>query len=284
MSKRINVSGAVAAAAFAAISGNAGATVITLNLPLNQLLSAGQSHAGTFDLSSFLTPSKTMGHTLTNATVTAYGYSDAHFDSYNGTSYDGAQVRGVNYYQTGSYYVPGYYSWWGGSYQGYYIAYYASQTFEDVYRTDILSDTVADAMSVESGGSTSTGIVASQPATTSQYQYRNQTVQGNYYAGYTVDSNYGRTTSFGNYGALTAATALSAPDLTLANQNRLVDFTVASTTGTFHLQSVSLSANTQDFTIASVPEPTSWAMMVLGLGLTGAAFRRRKGSAAAATT
>ena len=43
----------------------------------------------------------------------------------------------------------------------------------------------------------------------------------------------------------------------------------------------SARTNNGTLTIAAVPEPTSWAMLIAGFGLTGAAMRRRRTALAA---
>jgi hypothetical protein len=65
-------------------------------------------------------------------------------------------------------------------------------------------------------------------------------------------------------------------DLTASSNSTLLSFTFQQNPAYFHLDDVSVED------VSSVPEPATWAMMILGLGAAGVTLRRRKTRVASA--
>lgn len=93
------------------------------------------------------------------------------------------------------------------------------------------------------------------------------------------DSGFGFPTSY--YGSLVAQLLLSSGGLDSLNNTGSLNFSaMASTNTNVRLSSASLSLELEALSPSAVPEPTTWAMMLLGLGAMGLTVRtnRRRAS------
>jgi hypothetical protein len=232
---------AAAVAALAIIGGSTAANATTvINLSLSDLLTNGQSYNGSFDISSLL--SKDLE--VTSATLELDGYSD-----FGATG----QVFTGSYAYAYTAYGVGYYSYscgWGSTcYAAYYYSY---PVYAPVYVTvDQVPDTLTLTSGADSAGGTDVGI--------------------------------GSPTSY--YGTLLALLNLGSDSLNNANSTGIINFTgTASTNNDVLLTGATLSLNLEqvqsDVPSEGVPEPATWAMMLVGFGAIGAALRvqRRRAS------
>ena len=99
-------------------------------------------------------------------------------------------------------------------------------------------------------------------------------VGGTYYSFWDVSRPFYR--SQGYFGSVSQAISLSDPLIAAINLNKGIAFSVNPAAGGFDGISGRLS-----FNVAVVPEPATWAMMIAGFSLIGAAVRRRNRLAAA---
>lgn len=231
---------AATAAALAVVAGgtatNASAT--TLNVSLSDLLSNGQSYNGSFDISALLNDG-TNTFEVTSATLQLSGYSNF--------GETGTVITGYYTYAYTAYGV-GYYSYscgWGSTcYASYYYAYTAYATAPYYAPVDLTVDT----LTLSSGADLSSG----------------------------SDVLTGYPQSY--YGSLVAQLVLGAGSLADANSTGMINFTgAASTNNSINLTGASLSLELEQLTsISGVPEPSTWAMMLVGFGAMGAALRRQR--------
>jgi PEP-CTERM motif len=234
---------AIAALAFMSGGTAADATSTTVDVPLSQLLANGQSYQGTFDISSLLS-NGTNSFQVTSATLQLSGYSEF---GQTDTVFTG--------YYTYAYtaYGVGYYSYscgWGSTcyapYSYSYTAYATAPTYAPV-------DGSMDTLALTSGTDSSSG----------------------------SDFAFGSPPSY--YGSLVAELLLGPASLNSANSTGIINFTgIASTNNDVILKGASLTLTLEQLVsqASSVPEPTTWAMMLVGFGAMGGALRAQRRRAA----
>lgn len=227
---------AAAVAALAFMGGTAANASTVINLPISELLSNGQSYHGTFDISSLLT-SGSNHFEATSATVQLSAYSNFG---------ETGQVFTGNYVYSYTAYGVSYYSYscgWGSTcYAAYYYSYpvYAPQY--------VAVDQGVDSLSLISGVDVSGG----------------------------SDSAIGSPASY--YGSIVAQLALGSNSLANANSTGIINFGgSASTNNNIYLSGATLSLNLEQLpSVSSVPEPSTWAMMLIGFGVAGGALRAQR--------
>ncbi len=145
------------------------------------------------------------------------------------------------YTQLAGYYIAGYYSYscgWSTCYSPYYLPYYTNVP------TYASADGYQDSLTVDLGEGFGAGANANQ---------------GGSYPNY--------------YGSIVALANLTETDLFTSNGSGLINYTVLANTNS----SVTLGSAKLTFSLekveGAVPEPTTWAMMVVGFGAVGGAMR-----------
>jgi len=282
-----SIRGAIATFAIAIAVGAPGAAGATTTLTISGdiPLQAGGFFGvqALFDLSSYLYDGSQHFH-LTNAHVSAFGTSDSKFQTNNVSA--GTQVSNYQYvasytpiYQT--YYYPcGFLnlSWCSSTVQVGQTPNYATGTKTENYHDIVKTDGSIDTMTLKVGTQSAS---VSDPfnSTATVYTPVSQS-GGSGQPSWTI--NYQRTLSSGYYGDLAVGFDLSNAALTDATSAGSILTSVFAGQGQFRLSQISLSfdvAPTPSFghsSPASVPEPASWAMLVAGFGLIGAALRTAK--------
>lgn len=230
---------AAAAAALVLVSGTtaANAQQTVIDLPVSQLLSNGGSYAGTFDISSLLHNSAG-DFQVTSATLELGGYSAF------------GETSTAPYYYTYPYtaFATGYYTykcgWDGWSYceASYEYPYTAYATVISGY---VPIDLTPDSLTLSSGGEQTT----------------------------VSDSSTGWPPSY--YGSLLAQLTLGGTQIADANSNGSISFTASAVTNT-NVQLNDASLRLDLSAISAVPEPTTWAMMIIGFGAIGLSLRRSR--------
>jgi hypothetical protein len=123
---------------------------------------------------------------------------------------------------------------------------YGSGTYYTFVPAYTAVDAVSDGLTVAVGSATATG-----------WSPRDSSYAGNY------------------YGSMVASLNLGAAELLELNTNGLLNYTAGASTNT----SITVDRATLTFHLVrldgAVPEPTTWAMLILGLGAAGGAMRRR---------
>ncbi len=270
--------GAVTMASLVMAMGAAPASAAEMiSMPLSELLSNGSVYEGVFDLSSFLNPASGPAMQVSAARLTAFGYSDSQ-QSQTAGYMTSTQIGSYTRWVAGGTYS--YRCGWSTCYQTYYYP-VTDRTYNETTIT-AYSDIVADMMSLSSGEGSGSDIVGSNGSATS-YVPAGFTQTGSNSMGYVTTYRYNQTTSGGGYyGELLAIADLTANDLALVNGDGLLRFTVGAPVGQFNLSNVSLSFEMMAVPAGGIPEPATWAMMIAGFGMAGAALRRRRDSEAAA--
>ena len=266
--------GVVAPAAHASV-------VLTEDLNLSQVLSSpGSTYSGAFSISSLLAAQGISAALISDATVTAYGFSDAAFNQSSSTQSSTALSV------SGGVVVTGYYEYtiscsaWGGCSYAYApeYGYAAYRTLLDT-TTITNTDTVQDTMSLQAGSATGTGAVSNQAPTTVTGPETFAGYAGNGTYGYDTIYTQTNTVTQGFYGALDASATLGSSDLAQLAATNLLDFTIADTVGSMNLQDVVLT-----FTATQAPttvsEPGTVALFAAGLAAAAAARRRRQAAVA----
>lgn len=234
---------AAAVAALAVVgsstAANANPTSTVVSVPLSELLLNGQSYNGSFDISSLLSNNGN-NFEVTSATLQLNGYSDF--------GQTGTVLTGYYTYAYTAYGV-GYYSYscgWGSTCYTYYTYPYTAYATAPSYAP---VDGVLDSLTLTSGTDSSTGY----------------DVAGGYPQSY--------------YGSLVAQLTLGSGSLSSANSTGTINFTgTASTNSDVNLTHANLSLTLEELVrqTSAVPEPTTWAMMLVGFGAMGAALRRQR--------
>jgi hypothetical protein len=278
-----------AALAVVAALGAGEAQAVTLVTTVDQLLqSGGGAYSGQFNVASFLS-SGSQQFAVTGGRVVAYGYSNAQYNQTTSGPTSYAYQGGYSYLTGGgySYYVQTgcYYSFWGGGgcygYSVYVQPTYASAQTYNTYQDINHTDTVVDAMLLDVGDGTGAGTVGLQATQVGQYNYVNATQTGSYYSGYTTYNNYRRDNYGGSYGNLSTVANLSTADIANVNSSGALNFSVLASVGQFTLNSAQFEFDLVDVTpqvpnLPGVPEPATWAMLILGFGAMGCILRRRR--------
>lgn len=228
--------GKAASLAVLGLAGSGAADAATIvNLPMSQVLANSQSTSASFNISNLLSPPGGPANVVTAATLSIQGYSP--YGS-TGTVYAG-------YSTSYTYYVPYTYSyscgsWWSSS-TCYATGYYPATGYTPAY-TD--ADQAVDTLGLNVGGAQQAGLTS-----------RDTSYAGNY------------------YGSAVATMVLTTSQIGQLNTSGLLNFTVTSATNTsFQLGNASLSL---ELAPPAVPEPATWAMMIAGFGVVGAAMRRQ---------
>lgn len=78
------------------------------------------------------------------------------------------------------------------------------------------------------------------------------------------------------YGPISATANLTANDLAGLNGNGVLDFAVTAMTGRFTVTDLEFQFDLRKIVPIAVPEPTTWALLILGFGGVGAQLRRRR--------
>jgi len=281
-----SIRGAVATLAIAVAigaSGTAGATT-TLTISGDIPLQVGGFFGvqALFDLSPFLTVGSQHFH-LTNAHVSASGTSDPKFV----TNIVSAGTQVSNYQYVASYtpiYQTYYYrcgafnlSWCSTTIQTGQTANYATGTKTENYHDIVETDGSIDTMMLKVGAQSGS---VSDPfnSTATAYAPSSQS-GGSDLPSWTID--YQRTLSSGYYGDMAVGFDLSNSALGAATSAGSLLTSVFASQGQFRLSQISLSFDVAPtpsigYSSTSVPEPASWAMLVAGFGLVGAALRTAK--------
>lgn len=223
----------------ASTTANANPTSTVVSVPLSELLLNGQSYNGSFDISSLLSNGGN-NFEVTSATLQLSGYSDF---GQTGTVLTGYYTYAYTAYGVGSY---SYSCGWGSTCYAYYTYPYTAYATAPSYAP---VDQVLDSLTLTSGSDLSTGF----------------------------DVAGGSPPSY--YGSLLAQLTLGSGSLQNANSTGTINFTgTASTNSDVNLTRASLSVTLEELVqqTSAVPEPTTWAMMLIGFGAIGAALRRQR--------
>lgn len=230
--------GAMAVAAVLAF-GATDAGAVTVVKPLGTFISNGGSVGGTFNIAAV------EGFRVVSATLSASGHSSA------------------NYIQTiGNYSDP------------VFVGVFNIGTPVSVYRRDrtiTRIDSVVDEIRlVTLNGSTSVAVTDHGVFSQQQHNHNemvNPTTRIEYIDHIETDAWTG---------ALAPSMSLGALDVASMNDTGMLFWGVSAPVGRFTLANVTLNYELEAIPVpASAPEPSTWAMMILGFGLAGAGLRRR---------
>lgn len=269
-----NVARATTAAALLLMAGQAEAATIVVSV--EQLLSGGGAGvAGQFNIASLLTDADGGRYRAKSGSVVAFGYSDAVSSSVQPGTYGSPTLTSSQYtagyeysYRCGS-------SFWGGS--RWCWAYSPPRTTNnyDQERVTAHVDEVLDSMALTAGSVAASGSVGMTSGPVGERSYVSQTYS---YAYQTTNifTNYERFQNTGFFGELSATATLGAADLSALNTSGLLDYTVTASNGQFQLRNLALNLELEQIIVDAVPEPQTWATLVLGFGAAGAAVRRSR--------
>lgn len=154
------------------------------------------------------------------------------------------------------------------SYNNWYFDNYYTNSSTNIYSTPAQSATVAVGGNTATAAAPSTITNVPNGSSSSKYWRRGG-------GGYNIDTTYlyDNTTTIG--GSFNATLALDPTALGVLNNTGLIGFGLQ-TVGNVTLNRVAFTGN---YTLAPVPEPETYAMLLAGLGLLGFTARRRKQSA-----
>lgn len=253
------------------------AGAITIVTTLNPAVQVGAPYAGQFDLSAYLTQGGD-SYEITGAKITATGFSAPQVSVTQGAisdpqfvsqvqrvvvpAHDETQVVCNPFCFPQTVHVP---------------ATFATDTFYNEFQDINVTDATSDVMRVDVGQGVGVGGVATHIFQVGGYLPVGGAfvIGGDQATGLQFATLQQRTITNENYGALSAVGVLTASDLLTLNGSGLLDFTVDAPVGQFGLQSVQV-----DFDLlklpSGVPEPSAWALMIVGLGGVGGALRRRR--------
>jgi hypothetical protein len=149
---------------------------------------------------------------------------------------------------------------------------YSSRYFSDQY-----TSAGPSTLELLAGSSSSTATDSSYVSYTNYFPnyfgtllYNGPYQPAEYLVVYGANAVYDSASYTGYQGAINLTDTLLPADIHTLNSTGELGFNALATQGALSLQSVSL-----DFTLSAVPEPATWAMMLLGLFGLGAVLRRR---------
>lgn len=262
------------AVAFALSAGEASAITLFQNVGGPALVSGGATRTGAFDLSGYLSGGT---YKIANAKVTAIGFSNPDVVQTT-TSYSEPELVSITPRKIADGYWQSYdcglfgckYRW----VDPVFVDDFVWQKFHDTRYMDVVLDTlridVGEAAGLDSVGqyAFSIGDYFDEPAIHS----------GTEQHGYTTVHPYRRSITNIWAGEVSAEALLTLNDLAALNSTGQLNFDLDATVGNVFVQQVKL-----DFDLVSaVPEPATWAMMLVGFFGVGSALRarRRQGLAA----
>lgn len=273
------VTGAAAFGASAIVAGAAHAAIVTITdtISIGALESAGGGTlSGTFNINGLVAAGLNEPYNILSATMTGFGFSDINYSAPVAANYTGYQYNGVYTY---TYYVnvPYTYSYscgWGATCYGtsFYSQQQSNTSTNFLQSHDVLHiDNVADQLTISAAGTSATGTASTSYSATGGYGSESLTsvLAGIGYFYYDRQ----RDVYSAQYGETDATTALGAGALSALSSTGLLDYTVSVPTGQVTVNSVQLSVTYDN---APIPEPTSAAAFVAGIGGLAAWGRRRK--------
>ncbi|WP_296595142.1 PEPxxWA-CTERM sorting domain-containing protein [Phenylobacterium sp.] len=270
--------GSLAAAAVLALAATP-AQAVSLVQAVSANLTTGGAYNGQFDISSYLSSGGDL-YRVTGAKLIAKGSSSLSYavtvGDYGPPSQYDSQQRLITpsqpIYQTFCNFF--------GCYDelvGYTNPVYGTDRYYNVDRTITRLDAL-DQMAVDVGQGFGSGVSQTQIHTNSgltptgqpQNQGPNET------GGFDFYRPRERVVTDAWYGPISATANLTANDLVGLNSNGFLDFAVTAQSGRFTLTDLEFQFDLEKIEPAAVPEPGTWALVILGLGMAGARLRRRR--------
>lgn len=268
--------GSFAAAAVLALAATP-AHAVSLVQAVSANLTGGGSYNGQFDISSYLSSGGDL-YRVTGAKLIAKGSSSLSYavtvGDYGAPSQYDSQQRLITPSQPIYETVCNFF----GCYDelvGYSNPVYGVDRYYNVDRTITRLDAF-DQMGVDVGQGFGSGVSQSQIHTSSGLaptgQPQNQGL--NETGGFDFYRPRERVVTDAWYGPISATANLTANDLAGLNSNGFLDFAVTAQSGRFTLTDLEFQFDLEKIEPGAVPEPGTWALMILGLGMAGIHLRR----------